>query len=69
MQELEVMKVVGEGLKTMCSSIEQQLQVTKEEKDEDDLFGVFVGSPYKKFSISFLLYTYFIAIIPISILF
>ena len=63
------MEVVGEGLKTMCSSIQQQSQVTKEEKDEDDLFGVFVGSPYKNFSISFVFYTYFIAIIPILILF
>ena len=63
------MKVVGEGLKTMCSSIQQQSQVTKEEKDEDDLFGVFVGSPYKNFSISFVFSTYFIAIIPILILF
>ena len=53
------MEVVGEGLKTMCSSIQQQSQVTKEEKDEDDLFGVFVGSPYKNISISFVFYTYF----------
>ena len=41
--ELEVMKVVGEGLKTMCSSMQQQPQAAKEEKDEDDLFGVFVA--------------------------
>ena len=40
--ELEVMKVVGEGLKTMCSSMQQQ-----EEKDEDDLFGFFVASQLK----------------------
>ena len=45
--ELEVMKVVGEGLKTMCSSMQQQPQAAKEEKDEDDLFGVFVASQLK----------------------
>ena len=42
--ELEVMKVAGEGLKTMCSSMQQQLRAAKQEKDEDDLFGVFVAS-------------------------
>ena len=45
--ELEVMKVVGEGLKTMCSRMQQQPQAAKEEKDEDDLFGVFVASQLK----------------------
>ena len=45
--ELEVMKAVGQGLKTMCSSIQQQPQAAKEEKDEDDLFGVFVASQLK----------------------
>ena len=38
------MKVVGEGLKTMCSSMQQQPQAAKEENDEDDLFGIFVAS-------------------------
>ena len=45
--ELEVMKVVGEGLKTMCSSMQQQPVAAKEEKDEDDLFGFFVASQLK----------------------
>ena len=45
--ELAVMKIVGEGLKTMCSSMQQQPQAGKEEKDEDDLFGVFVASQLK----------------------
>lgn len=45
--ELEVMKVVGEGLKTMCSSMQQQLRAAKQEKDEDDLFGLFVASQLK----------------------
>ena len=45
--ELEVMKVAGEGLKTMCSSMQQQLRAAKQEKDEDDLFGVFVASQLK----------------------
>jgi len=44
--ELEVIKAVGEGLKNMCSSM-QQLQAAKEEKDEDDFFGVFVASQLK----------------------
>lgn len=43
--ELEVIKAVGEGLKTMCSSMQQQQpQAAKEEKDENDFFGVFVAS-------------------------
>ena len=33
--ELEVIKAVGEGLKTMCNSMQQQPQAAKEEKDED----------------------------------
>lgn len=45
--ELEVIKAVGEGLKTMCSNMQQQPQATKEEKEEDDLFGVFVASQLK----------------------
>ena len=45
--ELELMKAVGQGLKTMCSSMQQQPQAAKEEKDENDLFGVFVASQLK----------------------
>ena len=45
--ELELMKAVGHGLKTMCSSMQQQLQAAKEEKDEDDLFGIFVALQLK----------------------
>ena len=45
--ELEVMKAVGRGLKTMCSSLQQQPQAAKAEKDEGDLFGVFVASQLK----------------------
>ena len=45
--ELELMIAVGQGLKTMCSSMQQQPQAPKEEKDEDYLFGVFVASQLK----------------------
>ena len=44
--ELEMLKAVGEGLKSVCSCMERQPQEAKEEKD-DDLFGIFVASQLK----------------------
>ena len=46
-QQFEMIKVVGESLKSMCDSMRQQPQSGKKHEDEDDLFGVFVASQLK----------------------
>ena len=45
--QLEMIRSVGESLKSMCDNMQHQPQTAKEHKDEDDLFGAFVASQLK----------------------